>query len=94
MTNQLPTHPAEATLDRSGRPLGVANGADPYQPAERVWTALPRADEVPRWAPYAPDRDLDAMGEVPLPRLKAASRPKARPSPVRYSWPSDPGCSS
>jgi uncharacterized protein YndB with AHSA1/START domain len=35
-------------------------------PVDRVWAALTEPDQLRRWAPYAPDRDLAAPGEVTL----------------------------
>ena len=70
MTSQLPTHPAEATLDRSDDRWVLRMERTLHHPAERVWAALTRADEIRRWAPYAPSRDLDVVGEVPLPQAE------------------------
>jgi activator of Hsp90 ATPase-like protein len=70
MTDQLPTHPVEATLDRSDDRWVLQMERTLDHPAERVWAALTRADEVRRWAPYAPDRDLDVVGAVPLPQAE------------------------
>jgi hypothetical protein len=86
MTNQLPTHPAEAALDRSDDRWVLRMERTLHHPAERVWTALTRADEIRRWAPYAPDRDLDAMGEVPLPQAEGGQPAEGPPEPgVRLS---------
>jgi uncharacterized protein YndB with AHSA1/START domain len=81
MTDQLPTHPAAATLDRSDDRWVLRMERTLNHSADRVWMALTRADEVRRWAPYAPDRDLDVLGEVPLPQAEggqaAAGSPEA-----------------
>ena len=39
----------------------------PHSP-DLVWAALTKADHVRRWAPYAPARDLDVVGDVDLPQ--------------------------
>jgi uncharacterized protein YndB with AHSA1/START domain len=70
MTDQLPTHPVEATLERSNDRWVLQMERTLGHPAERVWAALTRAEEVRRWAPYAPDRDLDVVGAVPLPQAE------------------------
>jgi uncharacterized protein YndB with AHSA1/START domain len=70
MTDQLPTHPVAANLERSDDRWVLQMERTLKHPAERVWAALTRADEVRRWAPYAPDRDLDVVGEVPLPQAE------------------------
>ena len=71
MTDELPTHPAEANLDHSDDRWVLHMERTINHPAERVWAALTRADEVRRWAPYAPNRDLDVVGEVPLPQSES-----------------------
>ena len=34
-----------------------------------------------RWAPYAPNRDLDVVGEVPLPQAEGGEPAEGRPEP-------------
>src|SRR5262245_10004602 len=64
---------------------------------ERVWSALVRADEVPRWRPSEPARDLDATGAATLTMLDG-NRREATTSDVRvvepptrleYTWGDD-----
>ena len=81
MRNQLPTHPVEATLDRSDDRWVLQMERTLHHPAERVWAALTRADEIRRWAPYAPDRDLDVVGEVPLPQAEGGQPAEDPPEP-------------
>jgi uncharacterized protein YndB with AHSA1/START domain len=81
MTDQLPTHPVEATLERSNDRWVLQMERTLGHPAERVWAALTRAEEVRRWAPYAPDRDLDVLGEVPLPQAEDGEPAEGPPEP-------------
>jgi uncharacterized protein YndB with AHSA1/START domain len=81
MTDQLPTHPAEATLDRSDDRWVLRIERTLHHPAERVWAALTRADEIRRWAPYAPERDLDVVGEIPLPQSEGGEPAEGPPDP-------------
>ena len=81
MTDELPTHPVEATLDRSDDRWVLRMERTLNHPAERVWAALTHADEVRRWAPYAPDRDLDVVGEVPLPQAEGGGPADGPPEP-------------
>ncbi len=83
MTDKLPTHPVEATLDHSDDRWVLRMERTLNHPAERVWAALTRADEVRRWAPYAPDRDLDVVGEVPLPQAEGGEPAEGPPEPGR-----------
>jgi uncharacterized protein YndB with AHSA1/START domain len=81
MRNQLPTHPVEAALDRSDDRWVLQMERTLHHPAERVWAALTRADEIRRWAPYAPDRDLDVVGEIPLPQAEGGQPAEGPPEP-------------
>jgi uncharacterized protein YndB with AHSA1/START domain len=81
MTDQLPTYPAEATLDRSDDRWVLRMDRTFHHPAERVWAALTRADEIRRWAPYAPERDLDVVGEVSLPQAEGGQPAEGPPEP-------------
>jgi uncharacterized protein YndB with AHSA1/START domain len=81
MTNKLPTHSAEASLDRSDDRWVLRMERTFRHPAERVWAALTRADELRRWAPYIPDRDLDVVGDVPLLQSEGGEPAEGRPDP-------------
>lgn len=43
-------------------------------PPEKVWGALTRADQVPKWGPFSADKDLTEVGAV---RLKHINTPEA-----------------
>lgn len=80
MTEFLRTHAVDATVFRDEGRCVLRMERLLHHPAERVWAALTRADEIRRWAPYAPDRDLDTVGDVPLPQApvgEAADGPTA-----------------
>lgn len=61
---ELPTHPLSATLNRTGSHRSLALERHLPFPAAEIWHALTDREVVPQWAPFAPDRDLDATGEV------------------------------
>ena len=44
-------------------------------PPSRVWAALTQADELTRWGPFEPDRDLGSVGAV---RLRDLFMPETR----------------
>jgi len=66
-------------------------------PPERVWNALVRVDEVSKWAPFEPDRDLDSTGPAVLTMIDGdlreamPSEVSAVDSPTRlaYTWGDD-----
>jgi uncharacterized protein YndB with AHSA1/START domain len=63
----LPQHPIEAQLSNLGsRWLLVLERTLPNAPQE-IWSALTQRDQVSRWAPFDPDRDLTETGSVALP---------------------------
>ena len=68
MTDQLPAYPLRADVQSDGGRWSLRMERDiPHSP-ELVWAALTKADQVRRWAPYAPARDLDVVGDVDLPQ--------------------------
>jgi uncharacterized protein YndB with AHSA1/START domain len=67
MTDRLPTHPVEASLTPDGERWTLHMTRALGQVPDVVWTALTDMTQLPHWAPFAPDRNLDAPGEVGLP---------------------------
>jgi hypothetical protein len=71
MTDQLPAYPLQADVQSDGGRWSLRMERDiPHSP-DLVWAALTKADQVRRWAPYAPARDLDVVGDVDLPNPSA-----------------------
>jgi uncharacterized protein YndB with AHSA1/START domain len=66
-------------------------------PPERVWDALVRAGDVPKWAPFEPDRDLDTTGPATLTMVDANLREAMDsevhavdpPRRLEYTWGTD-----
>lgn len=89
MTDQLPTHAIEAAIARDGDRWSLRMERHLRHSPERVWAALTRADQIRQWAPYAPDRDLDHVGELPLPQAEAgqAAEGPAEPGHVLTAEP-------
>jgi uncharacterized protein YndB with AHSA1/START domain len=83
MSNQLPQFPVEATVERTDGRWTLRMERQLDYPPERVWAALTRATEIRRWAPYAPDRDLDQVGEVPLPQSEGGTPAEGEAEPGR-----------
>ncbi|WP_411719812.1 SRPBCC domain-containing protein [Mycetocola sp.] len=71
--SQLPQHPIGAQLSNLGsRWLLVLERTLPNAPQE-IWAALTEREQVSKWAPFDPDRDLTETGFVALP--EAGRRP-------------------
>jgi uncharacterized protein YndB with AHSA1/START domain len=65
--SQLPQHPIEAQLSNLGsRWLLILERTLPNTP-QNIWAALTQREQVSRWAPFDPDRDLTETGFVALP---------------------------
>jgi uncharacterized protein YndB with AHSA1/START domain len=66
-------------------------------PPDHVWSALVRADELPKWAPFEADRDLDTTGTATLTmvdgNLREAMTSEVRvvepPTRLEYTWGDD-----
>ena len=83
MTDELPAHPVDATIGRDGDRWSLRMERHLHHSPERVWAALTQADQIRRWAPYAPDQDLDEVGEVPLPQAEAGQAADGPAEPGR-----------
>jgi uncharacterized protein YndB with AHSA1/START domain len=70
MTDQLPAHPIQGSVRTEQGRWSLRMERDIPHTPEMVWAALTKADQVRRWAPYAPARDLDVVGEVLLPQAE------------------------
>ena len=83
MPDQLPAHPIDAVLVReSGRWVLRMERQFRHSP-DRIWAALTHADQIRRWAPYVPDRDLDRLGEVALPQSQGGEPAEGPAEPGR-----------
>lgn len=96
MTSHLPSRPVEATLyaDFPRWKLGFSREFD-HDPGT-VWNAITRADQVARWMPFQPDRDLVSLGDVWLTPtdggeedLEGRVLEVQAPSSLIYLWVSD-----
>ncbi|SFN67782.1 SRPBCC domain-containing protein [Mycetocola miduiensis] len=65
--SQPPQHPIGAQLSNLGsRWLLILERTMPNTP-QNIWAALTQREQVSRWAPFDPDRDLTETGFVSLP---------------------------
>ncbi|MET0715485.1 MAG: SRPBCC domain-containing protein [Mycetocola sp.] len=65
--SQPPQHPIGAQLSNLGsRWLLILERTMPNTP-QNIWAALTQREQVSRWAPFDPDRDLTETGFVALP---------------------------
>ena len=66
-------------------------------PPERVWDALVRVDEIPKWAPFEAERDLDTTGPATLTMVDGNLREAMdsevslvdAPQRLEYTWGDD-----
>jgi uncharacterized protein YndB with AHSA1/START domain len=56
-------------------------------PREEVWAALTEAEQIPAWGPFAPDRDLTAVGAVQLAIIDMPEEPKTEGSVLEADAP-------
>jgi uncharacterized protein YndB with AHSA1/START domain len=70
VNDQLAAHPVQGSVHAEQGRWSLRMERDIPHPAEVVWAALTKADQVRRWAPYAPARDLDVVGDVSLPQAE------------------------
>ncbi|WP_049565162.1 SRPBCC domain-containing protein [Streptomyces sp. SBT349] len=73
MTEPLPQQPVRGAVGPAahGR-WALVLDRELASTAEEVWAALTEAEQVARWAPYTPGRDLDSPGPVALPETDPA----------------------
>ncbi len=89
-----PTAPAPAHVEHSENTSTLVYVRKLRQPAERVWAALTDAEQLPKWAPYRPSRNLTETGAVSI-NMIDGSTPEVYESEVKevipnevleYSW--------
>jgi uncharacterized protein YndB with AHSA1/START domain len=87
----------DARVEPNGKTWTLIFVRELRQPPERVWTALTDPDELDRWAPFRPDRDLGQPGDAVLvmvdgderqPMPGVVMRAEA-PALLEYSWGAD-----
>jgi len=79
---------------RDGTRTTLVFRRDLAHPPARVWTALTDPDEVARWAPFRPDRDLGRAGAVVLEMIDGMSDERlasevtraVAPELLEYTW--------
>ena len=90
----IPSEPAEVSCHSDGTHSTLVFIREIRHEPKKVWSALTVAEKICKWAPYKPDRDLDALGPVML-RMIDGSEPELYPSEVlqhqaistlEYSW--------
>ena len=89
-----PSEPAEVSCKSEEGKSTLVFVREIHHSPEKVWSAMIEAEKIPKWAPYAPDRDLDVTGPVNL-RMIDGSEPELYESEVyevvpvkklKYSW--------
>ena len=71
-----PTAPAEVSCSSEGETSTLTFTREFAHPPQRVWSALTARDQVPKWAPYGLDRDIDSTGPALL-TMNDGSEPAA-----------------
>ena len=89
--------PAEVSSRQDGDRCTLIFVRHSHHSPERLWSALSDRDQLPKWAPFRPDRDLHRVGPVTL-TMVDGSTPEALASEVlrvepgqllEYSWGAD-----
>ena len=92
-----PSAPAEVECITESRQAALVFVRQLRHPPAKVWSAMTERTKIPKWAPYEPDRNLDALGPVSL-KMIDGSTPEYYASEVLeieegrllvYSWGSD-----
>ena len=81
MNDQISIHPVEASVQAEQGRWSLRLERDLAHSPEKVWAALTKAEQICRWAPYAPARDLDVVGDVPLPQAEGGKPSAGPPEP-------------
>jgi len=81
VTDQLPQYPVQASVQSEAGRWSLRLERDIAHSPEQVWAALTKADRVRQWAPYAPARDLDVVGDVLLPQAEGGEPAEGAPEP-------------
>jgi uncharacterized protein YndB with AHSA1/START domain len=71
--HELPTHPIGAELAPLDDKWVLTFQRVLLNPIDAVWAAITDAEQARRWAPFAPSRDLDAVGPLTLTMLDGAA---------------------
>ena len=69
----LPVHPVEADLTAVGDSWMLAFERTLRHPIAVVWSAITDPEQLRRWAPFVPSRNLDSVGAVALTMLDGAN---------------------
>lgn len=80
--NELPRHPVQATVYPVGSRWVVTLERPFEHSAAEIWEAVTNRDDVPRWAPFSPDRNLDVTGAVQLAEAGASGGGAVQPGKV------------
>jgi len=71
--HDLPIHPIGAELNPVEDKWMLTFQRIVRNPIDAVWAAITDAEQTRRWAPFAPSRDLDAVGPLELTMLDGAT---------------------
>jgi uncharacterized protein YndB with AHSA1/START domain len=83
MIDQLRAHPVQGSVEAERGRWSLRMDRDIPHSVEVVWAALTKAEQVRRWAPYAPSRDLDVVGDVQLPQAEGGEPAEGSAEPGR-----------
>lgn len=96
MTASLPHHPASASLVASPPHWTLRLQRTFPQDRDTVWTAITEPDQVAKWTPFRPGRNLGSTGPVRIKQIDGSDevfdsevRAVARPESLTYLWGAD-----
>lgn len=92
-----PSPPAAVAVERNQGRATLVFVRELRHPPEQVWSALTDPEQLREWAPFDPDRRLDAAGEAVLTmaggagdeKLPAVIRHAEAPRLLEYTWGND-----